>query len=373
MARYTCPSCGAPFNGKKCSACFYEHFSEEITHGAHIHRGEPLVIDAPARRPIPKKDPFGCEKTPRKRSAPREKKQRPFAGLLTIFMLIYALLPMVRNWGLELESREQAAPEPAPQDLVAIHEEGPITVSVLPEALLEFPSGMKIWVENRLEKKDVYVTAKHITVNGFVLPQAGGVYVQAAAGAYGMDTLYLDEYLLESSFIQEVKELSFVLECVDAENYTVLFETEPITFRLENVYGSQPRFTGAVTLLEEDGILLQSLGYWPDREYPKFENGQLRFYVENNTASLLSMNSLDAALGGESVNLYLWADLPAGSRAVVSMDLWALEDLEFTTPSELGDLTMTLEFYDPDNYSASVREYKVTAPMNSTEPVVVYE
>ena len=28
MASYTCPSCGAPYSGKRCRSCNYEHFSE---------------------------------------------------------------------------------------------------------------------------------------------------------------------------------------------------------------------------------------------------------------------------------------------------------------------------------------------------------
>lgn len=67
MARSTCPSCGAPFNGKKCRSCLYETFNEEFAHGNHTHQGEPLVIDAPVRSPIPKQDPFDC---PPKRTAP---------------------------------------------------------------------------------------------------------------------------------------------------------------------------------------------------------------------------------------------------------------------------------------------------------------
>ena len=110
MARCTCPSCGASWNGKRCRSCNYEHFSEEIAHRGHTHRGEPLIIDAPARKPIPTKDPFGCETRTKKTAFPRrEKKQRPFAGLMTIFLLIYALLPLVRSWGLELEAREEEA------------------------------------------------------------------------------------------------------------------------------------------------------------------------------------------------------------------------------------------------------------------------
>ena len=57
MARYVCPSCGSPFNGKKCKNCAYESFSEEITHRTHVHRGEPLSSGTKPGSPFPTKTP----------------------------------------------------------------------------------------------------------------------------------------------------------------------------------------------------------------------------------------------------------------------------------------------------------------------------
>ena len=53
------------------------------------------------------------------------------------------------------------------------------------------------------------------------------------------------------------------------------------------------------------------------------------------------------------------------------MDLWGLEKLDFDTPSELGDLEMTMEFWDPEDYSGSVIVEKITRPMASRETVVI--
>ena len=75
MPTYVCPSCGAPFNGKKCKNCAYESFTEEITHNLHVHKGEPLVVRDTGRRPVPYKDPFDCPPSPRKReNTPAKKK-----------------------------------------------------------------------------------------------------------------------------------------------------------------------------------------------------------------------------------------------------------------------------------------------------------
>ncbi|MBP3685255.1 MAG: hypothetical protein J6J12_09905 [Oscillospiraceae bacterium] len=376
MAKQVCPSCGAAYNGRKCRACLYENFSEEITHRNHTHKGEPLVIDSPTRRPIPRKDPFGCETQTKKSLFPRrEKKRRPFAGLFAIFLVIYALLPMVRSWGLELEAREEALVQPEmaiPEDLVTLYEEGDITISIQPRYLTNFGAeDPRIWVENASDR-DVYVTTRYVMANGFVLPSSG-VYVDAAAGLYGMGTLYLYEEELNAANIREVEELTFVLEVVDDGDYAVLFTTDPITLSATG-RPVEPQWTveGGLPLIDEDGLYMEALGYFPEPDDLKYENGCLLFYVENNTDAFLSMNSLETAIGGEKADLFLWADLPAHSRSVIRMDLWALEDWKITSPTELGDLTMTVEFWDAENYSGSVTEFTVTMPMVRETPLVFH-
>lgn len=370
MARCTCPSCGASWNGKRCRSCNYEHFSEEIAHRGHTHRGEPLIIDAPARNPIPTKDPFGCETRTKKTAFPRrEKKQRPFAGLMTIFLLIYALLPLVRSWGLELEAREEAyrMEQALPEDLVTLHEEGPITISTQSRCLNEFPdSGLRLWVKNE-RKADVYLTAKYVMADGFVLPNTG-LFMECSAGSTCLDTLYLDGENLQDAGISQVREISFVLVCV-SDSQTVLFETDPITVTRDIPEPKPPEFDAPV-LLDADGLRILDLSYLPNPDHPGYENGWLLFYMENNTGELLTVSSLGSSAGGQAVDLFLWSNLPAHSKAVVRVDLLALEKLTFTTPSELGDLEMTLEFRNPDN-SGTVREYTITRPMASRETVVI--
>ena len=372
MARYTCPSCGAAYNGKRCRACNYEHFSEEIAHGGHTHKGEPLVIDSPVRRPIPRKDPFGCDPKTRKRTFPRrQRKQRPFVGLLTIFLLISGVLPLLRDWGLELERREEAIQmEMAlPEDLITLYEEGPITISTQPRCLDAFgEEGLRLWVRNKLNHSDVFLSTKYVMADGFVLPNTG-LYMECSADSMCLDTLYLNGDNLKDAGISQVRELSFVLECMD-EDYTVLFETDPITITREIPAQPEPDFNGPV-LLDSDGFRILDLRYQPDPEHPQYENGWRLFYVENNTDAFLTMNSREVTVGGEAADLFLWCDLPARSKAVVRLELWGLEDLEFTTPSELGDLDMTLEFWNPDDYSGSVTEFSITLPMINKETVEI--
>ena len=86
MAKMKCPSCGQPFNGKRCRNCMYEVFTEEITHGLHTHEGEPLVIDAPQRRPIRRKNPFVWDKRTRRRNS-----ASPLVGVAVALVIALAV------------------------------------------------------------------------------------------------------------------------------------------------------------------------------------------------------------------------------------------------------------------------------------------
>ena len=366
MARYTCPSCGASYNGKRCRQCNYEHFSEEIAHGGHIHQGEPLVIDSPVRRPIPRKDPFDCDRKTRKRpfgGTRQEKKKHPIARFLGILLVIYSLLPALANWGLELETREERVQmeQAIPENLVTLYEEGNFSISVYPDQISDFEGGLRLWVQNRSDR-DVYVIDQYAMVNGYVMPGMG-VYVDAAANAWGMDTLYLDEEALLDAGITEVQELVFALDVIDDDTYQTVLTTYPIGLSTTGRPLEQEKMVSGEVLVDETDFYMEALGYAPDPDHPRFENGSLKFYLENRSDVFLTLSTLEASVGEKPVDLYLGADLPAHSRAVVRLDLWGLEALEFSTPSELEELTMTLELWDLYDYSGSVQQFEVTTPL----------
>ena len=112
MATYKCPSCGKPFDGKRCRSCLYETFTEEIGHGLHTHRGEPLVIDEPVRRPIRRKNPFVWDKRTR-----NSKNKFSWVGVALVLIIVLAgpvldgLLEAAESIG---SAVSVAAPEPEP-------------------------------------------------------------------------------------------------------------------------------------------------------------------------------------------------------------------------------------------------------------------
>lgn len=233
MARDTCPSCGAAYNGRRCRNCLYEPFSEEIAHGNHTHKGEPLVIGAPARKPVPQKDPFGCDKKSRKR--------HPLTGFILLLVIINSLLPLIRNWGLELEAREEAVhtvairpePEPvmAPEDLVIFHQEADVTIFTSVEDFSNFGDGFCLYVEYAGSLPHVTVVAGDIQVNGCDMPFSGLV-CKARSGEIGKGWLELDEEELEINSIENLQTLDFTLTALGS-NGRALFTTDEIRIMAE--------------------------------------------------------------------------------------------------------------------------------------------
>jgi len=229
MRKMTCPSCGAAYNGKRCHSCNYEHFSEEIAHGNHSHKGEPLVIDAPVRKPVPKKDPFGCDK--------KTRKKHPLVRFLVLLTLINSLMPMLRNWGLKLEAMEAGRtavtvqPEPIlqPENMVILHQEDGITIFTTPEQFAD-PNNFCLHVHNESSMK-VTASAGDIRVNGIDLPHAALV-CRARPGEIGKGWLEVDLSEWEAAGIPEIHTLSFAITILRQDG-RIGFETDEICITAE--------------------------------------------------------------------------------------------------------------------------------------------
>lgn len=229
MKKNICPSCGAPYNGKRCRNCCYEHFSEEIAHGNHWHKGEPLVMDGPARKPIPEK-PFDCDK--------RARKKHPLTGFLVLLALINALMPMLRNWGLKLEEMENrpaamtaAQPEPVlqPENMVILHQEDDITIFTTPEQFAD-PNQFCLYVHNESDMK-VTASAGDIRVNGTALAHASLV-CRARPGEIGKGWLEVDVGEWEKAGLREIHTLVFDLTVLRQDG-RIGFETGEICITAE--------------------------------------------------------------------------------------------------------------------------------------------
>ena len=79
VKRTVCPGCGSAYIGKRCRSCGYEPF------------------------------PNAANTSPATPARKKEKRTYPLLGFLILLLLIWALLPGLRQWGQKLEAMEDAA------------------------------------------------------------------------------------------------------------------------------------------------------------------------------------------------------------------------------------------------------------------------
>lgn len=353
MAVYKCPSCGARYNGKRCRSCLYEHFTEEIAHGNHVHEGEPLVIDAPVRKPIRRKNPFGCDDTTRKQSKSR------FGVLLAILL---ALMGPVLDIAEDLISDNFSAvaePEPVmavPEDAMVLYADEAFRVLAQWKNGQEYTEeGIRIWVENHTDR-DLTVCIRDTIVNGYMMDTAF-YYCDVREGSLAMSTLYLSEEGLNNAGIRAVTDLSFCLEAMDQDSYETVLITNRIDLAASPEPGTMIHVVPEGTFLyDRDGIRVSFLGYRPSEYDPDtVSNGQLLFHIENDTDRHLQVYPLEVLVRGEISDVSLWCQLYPGTKAVSPMYLYSLEELGVDTPEELYPMTLTLEFADWEDYEFCVQ------------------
>lgn len=360
MATYKCPSCGKPYNGKKCRSCLYETFTEEIGHGLHTHRGEPLVIDEPVRRPIRRKNPFVWDKRTRTR-----KNKFSWVGVALVLIIVLAepviggLVNLLESVGNAAESvvRVHARPEPEswpdqmqvtmPAEGTVLLDRDGIRVAADWQDGDEFDGQIRLVLENNTDRP-LWLTTESIVVNGFVM-QYGSLFALADPGQTEEGYFYLDEQEVLGAGITQFQEISFQMQVIDDETYGLLL-TQPVTFRpqCEEDYVQETPQPGTV-LLDQDGVLLSYQGYEPVHPMPEEPcYGGLKVYLENNTDYALGVYTLDAQVNGKKAEVYLWADLPAHSRCLALISLYDLENLKITSWDQLETVTLTLEIGDWD-------------------------
>lgn len=370
MARAYCPSCGKRYNGKRCSNCLYENFTEEIAHGLHTHEGEPLVIKAPARQPVPRKDPFDCDKKTRKPPVRRK------AAAVVIPLVIIVVLVAALNGLFFLVSRTERvfsgfAPEtqtePAlPTGGTVLYDAGGILVVADWQDGQEYGDGIRVVVQNGTDR-DFTLSSRDMIVNGYVLRDSL-LYCQVQQGHTAQCWLRLDQDDLDNAGIETVQTLSLALAVYDSESYETLAETDFLPLCTTGEL-SQPVDDSGVPLFQQDGIRVVYRGYVPSEYAPDtLTDGTLQFFLENNTEQYLNYYTTECQVNGQRVMLSLWCALPPHTRAVSSMYLYDLEELELLSWEDITELTLQLEFSEHNEYDLFLQTGTLALPLGGEIP-----
>lgn len=187
MERKTCPGCGAPWGGKRCRSCGYEPFREEPRSGS-----------APSRN----------HKNPRKK--------HPLLGFLVLLALIWAMMPLLRNWGLKLETienshatrnRESAV---SPEDVFTLYRNKDLHIFTTNYDAEHLTSSLTLYIQNNSDR-DLLLRTDALLVNGDAVQQE--LYCKATAKSITKNWLRFDPGAGSS----EIRSVAFRLNAYDGE------------------------------------------------------------------------------------------------------------------------------------------------------------
>ena len=357
MAKYVCPSCGAPFNGKKCRNCAYENFSEEITHNLHVHKGEPLVIHDTTRRQVPYKDPFDCP-PPHKyvQEEKKQKKGKPSKVLLIIFIAIFLfnVLPLLFEAVID-----HVKPDRPSETIEAVTlplsgkqllDDDAFTIVAQWQDGKDDSTDIPIYIVNHTDQEYEF-SVQNVTVNGYCLDDFCSFYADVPAGETGKHTLYLSEQGLAAANIAQIQQIEFSMEATayDWKNHTSESTSLP-TFTLRgNATGDyvQTDRPGSTMLYADDGLILSYVGLWAEDYDEKLEDMELIFCAENSGEEC-SIYDDQILVNGEVSSVSLWARLPAQSKTLFRVYLYGID---VSTPEEVQSFVMDLQLYGDDRDS----------------------
>lgn len=362
MAINTCPSCGKPYNGRRCKHCLYEHYSEEIPHGLHTHTGEPLVIRGSVRKPIPTHDAFGCEKQTKKRS-PRLIPLILIVAVLSILGPVTAGIAEFFSHTIRTvsESREpEVSWDAYPTTLY--HADG---IQVATDWLdgQAYTDGFSIALRNDTGK-NLSLSASEVIVNGYLLEQSL-YFCQVPKGCTGQSRFRLDPEELAYSGISQVQTLSVTLTAYDSDSYDTVMEIGPLFFQAKTIPDfTQPNADQGDVLYEDARLRVIYRGYLPNSYTPEdASRGKMLFYLENATEQALNISLQDAVVNGKELSIGLWCQLPPQTRTVFRMHLFALEDNALTRIEEVTSLSLQLKAENPEAAYESIADVPVNIPL----------
>lgn len=353
MAKRLCPSCGRPYNGKKCSHCLYENFTEEIAHGFHTHEGEPLVIEDAERRPIPTKDPFDCDRKSKNDHRPPRSRQtkkktsvgRIFGILVTVMILLNAafnLLSSLAARGVFSDSYGQAQAAPEGYDTVLFSDDD-ITISAQDRELRAPGDGISLAIRNDTSQH-LEVCGEDIQVNGYQLPDLG-FYCDLPKRSTSIATFYLNSDYLKYTGSDMVENVTFSLSFCDADSYEEVFVIGPMEAEAEERPVTPSAEAVSTELLyDRDGLMISYLGFTLDA-YDGDSLNSLVFCLDNTTDDETTVCTTGSTVNGqEGSGLSLYVDIPAHTKAIgrVYMNL-----PEEKTLAEIQDLSVSLQAFLP--------------------------
>ena len=367
MAKYVCPSCGAPFDGKKCRNCAYESFSEEIAHNLHVHKGEPLVIKDTTRKQVPYKDPFSCPE-PRRETKKSAKITGLPKALLIIILIVFLMNVLTWVFAAIGDHADWPEPEPSAESVSlplngkTLFDDNRFTIIAQWQDGKSDSTYIPVYIINHTDKTYNF-SSKNITVNGFCLDDFSGLYAQVQPGETLESGLHFSDQGLQLANIAQIQQISFSLEATAfGKDYSIADSLDLGTFTLRGNAAAdyiQSDKPGSQMLYSDETLTLSYVALWADDYDEKLEDMELVFCVENSSGNDLSIFDEQIQVNGEACDVSLWASVPANSKTLFTAYLYGI-DLDW--PEDIASFIMDLNVCPEDGDGYLIEN--ISVPIN---------
>ena len=356
-----CPECGQRLETNYCDICMKKvpFRGQKIKRRADpwdtssAHRSEKdhecvsFDMEQPKAKPV-KKVTF-----PPKKTAVKPQKAKTVA----IVVAVLALLPTF--FGILEEVTDEltvAAPEPeynyeafavgeVPQITpMTLYNDGEIQVSVGSAGTYYGEYALSVMAQNDSDR-DVIVSTDLLSVNGYMVDCS--LYADVPARESQQAFLQLDSYALEPAGITDIAEISFYLDIYDSQTYEDIAVTELITLETDIADGfTQTVDDSGWEMHPDDSLRIVYRG----ATVSSYGECDLQFYLENRSDEIVSVSTEGIWINGEEVPGFLWDILRPETRAVDSLCIYDLEELEITQLEQINEIYIEymVEYYQGD-------------------------
>lgn len=203
---------------------------------------------------------------------------------------------------------------------------------------------VKLLVENSSDK-NVLLTAKSVSVNGYMAPTAS-LYADVAAGKKSNEGMTLMSSELEQCGITTVAEIQFYIQISDSENWSALATSDLITLKTSAAGLEQPVDDSGDVLYNDKDIRIICKGLKQDLIW----DGTIVFFMENKSGKNINIYAENVSVNGFMEDVSLWSDLRAGTMLVDGMHLLDLSDLDLESIDDVKSIEFDLRIVNSDNW-----------------------
>lgn len=354
-----CPECGNRLTTNYCDVCMKKvpfrgaalrrHKDPWDTSSAHREEENHECVSFDTEQP--KAKPMKTVTFPRRKKKVPAKKAQTVAVVVAVLSLLPAIFGILEN-----VTEIGAAPEPAynyeafiegdvPQITpTELYNDGQIQVTADAAGSYYGEYALSVLAQNDSDR-DVIVSTDLLSVNGYMVDC--NLYADVPAGESQQAFLQLDSYALESAGITDIGQIAFYLDIYDSQTYEDIAATELITLETDIADGfAQPVDDSGWEMHIDDSLRM----VYRDAVVSPYGECDLQFYLENLSDEQISVSTTLLQVNGQEVPGFLWAILRPETRAVDSLCIYDLEELDITELSQINEIYIeyTVERYQGD-------------------------